>query len=289
MDNTGGTTPPPPPPPPPGEGGGFGAAGPGAFGPKGVGDILSSAFDLYGKNAAQLLKLVAIVAIPLTLISALLAELGDDPGDVTIDQVTGDVSVGGRGFFAAMLIFAATTLVSYVIQQLLTGALTRATAGSLVGRPVDVTASYRYAFSRLGGLIILSILYGLIVAVGFILLIVPGIILGVFLSVAVPAFMIERRTATDSLSRSWNLVSGSWWHAFGTIVVAAILAGIVSGILTTIGGDSFFGYWVMSTIATIITAPFVALVGVLLYVDLRARREGLDATTLGRELDAATA
>jgi hypothetical protein len=288
MDNTGGTTPPPPPPPPPGEGGGFGTGGPG-FAPKGVGDILSSAFDLYGKNAAQLLKLVAIVAIPLTLISALLAELGDDPGDVTVDQVTGELTVSGRGFFATMLILAATSLVSYVIQQFMTGALTRAAAGSLVGRPVDVTASYRYAFSRLGGLIILSILYGLIVAVGFILLIVPGIILGVFLSVAVPAFMIERRTATDSLSRSWNLVSGSWWHAFGTIVVAAILAGIVSGILTAIGGDSFFGYWVTSAIATIITAPFVALVGVLLYVDLRARREGLDATTLGRELDAATA
>ncbi len=152
---------------------------------------------------------------------------------------------------------------------------------------MDVSASYRYAFARLGGLIGLALLVALIVGVGFILLVIPGIIFLVFLSMSVPAFIIERRGVTDSISRSWNLVSGSWWHVFGVIIVAAIIAGIVNGILTAIGGSTFIGAWLLSAIAQIITAPFVALVSVVLYVDLRVRHENLDAGTLGRDLDAA--
>ena len=76
-----------------------------------------------------------------------------------------------------------------------------------LGRPVDVNASYKYAFSRLGGLIGLALLIAIVVGVGFLLLIIPGIILAVFLAMAVPAFIIERKGVTESMSRSWQLVS----------------------------------------------------------------------------------
>jgi len=61
------------------------------------------------------------------------------------------------------------------------------------------------------------------------------------------------------------------------------------GILTAIGGSNFFLYWVFSSIGQIITAPFVALVNVLLYLDLRARHEGLTSDRLASELDSAQA
>ena len=67
MDNSGGfTTPPPPPPPPGGEGG---AGGPG-LPSRGIGEILSTAFEIYKANAQNLLMIVAIVVVPLTFISA---------------------------------------------------------------------------------------------------------------------------------------------------------------------------------------------------------------------------
>lgn len=290
MDNMGGSTPPPPPPPPPDGGGmGGGMGGGPSFGPKGLGDILSAAFDLYRQNWVQLIQIVAIVVIPLTFVQALIYSAADDDvGDIRVNEVTGEITTGG-GFLRGLLLFALSALIGFMIQQLLLGALTRGAAGALVGRAVDVAGSYRYAFSRLGGLLILSLLYGLIVAIGFILLIIPGIIFGVFLSMAVPTYIIERRTATDALSRSWNLVSGSFWHTLGVIVVAAILASVVNGVITTLGGNSFVGRWLLGAVAQIITAPFVALVGVVLYVDLRVRREGLDMSTLQRELDTAQA
>ena len=287
MDNMGGSAPPPPPPPPP-EGGGPSSGG--GFAPKGIGEILSTAFELYQKNAAQLIQIVALVVVPLTLVQAYLVTeaIGDAESSLTVNELTGEVTVNsGGGLGRAILLGIVAGLIGAIISQLLTGALTRGAAGALTGRPVDVGASYRYAFSRLGGLIGLAILIAIVVSVGFVLLIIPGVIFLVFLSMAVPAFVIERRGVIDSMSRSWNLVSGSFWHVLGAIIVAYILIYIVSSILGAIGGDSFFGTWIMSAIAQIITAPFFALVSVVLYVDLRSRREGLDAATLQRELDAA--
>ncbi len=86
------------------------------------------------------------------------------------------------------------------------------------------------------------------------------------------------------MSRSWNLVRGHFWHALVVILVAAIITGIVQGILTAIGGDNWFVRWIFTAIAQIITAPFTALVTVLLYLDLRARKEALTAERLRTEL-----
>jgi len=289
MDNMGGSTPPPPPPPP---GEGEGSRG---FAPKGIGDILSSAFDLYMKNAAQLVVIAAIVVVPLTLVQAFLSDALTDEvveTSIVVNEETGEVVIdGGDGTSLGQVILGSILLglVSAAIWMLLTGALTRGAAGALLGRSIDVGESYRAALARLGGLIVLAFLIAIIVGIGFALLFVPGVILLVFLSMAVPAFILERRSVGDSMSRSWNLVSGSWWHVLGAILVAAIIAGVVSGILGALGGDSVIGVWITSAIAGTLTAPFYALVSVILYVDLRSRREGLDSATLQRELDTGTA
>jgi len=278
----------PPPPPPPSAGGG------GAIPQRGLGDILTAAFELYRANAAKLIQIVAIVVIPLTFVLALLTQVAlkqscdaNDLQNVQDLQDLADRCVGSVG--RSLLIGAIGWFIAIAIQQLVLGAVTRGGAAATLGREVDVNASYRYAFSRLGGLIGLALLIGLVVGVGFILLIIPGIIFLVFLSVSVSAFIIERLGVTAAMSRSWKLVSGQWWHTLGVIIVAAIIAGVVNGILTAIGGSSFFLYWIFSSIGQIITAPFVALVNVLLYIDLRARHEGLTSERLGSELDAAQA
>jgi hypothetical protein len=281
MDDSGGLGAPPPPPPP-------GAGGGGQIPQRGLGDILSVAFDVYKANAAKLIQIVAIVVVPLTFIMALLTQVALKAPRVQCDVTniqTGSISCTSSGFGRTLLLSLVTYFIAIAIQQLLLGALTRGGASALIGREVDVSGSYGYAFSRLGGLIGLALLIALVVGVGFLLLIIPGIIFLVFLAVAVPAFIIERLGVTESMSRSWKLVSGSWWHVLGVIVVAGIIAAVINGILTAIGGNTFFGVWILSAIAQIITAPFVALVGVVLYVDLRARHESLDASALSADLD----
>ena len=269
------------PPPPPMSGGPSGG-----IPPKRIGEILSAAFDIYRANAAKLLLLVALVVVPLTLVSVLVTNAIVDAGDIDVrggELVVDDV---GTSFLAALFAGAIGGLILVLISAVLQAATVRAAAQATIGDPVDVEASYRYGFRRLGSVILISILVGLIVGAGFILLIIPGIIFLVFLSCSIPSLIVENKRGTEALGRSWNLVSGQFWHALGVIVVAALIVGVVNAIIGAIGGDAWVVRWIFTAIAQIVTAPFAALVSVLLYLDLRARSESLNTTTLRQELAA---
>lgn len=279
SDGPGGPTPPPPPPPPMMEG------PQGAIPPKDLGEILSQAFNVYKANAPKLVVIVAIVVVPLTFVSTLITQVVLDPGTDRIVVLGETVDVpAARGLFDALFVGALALAISVVIWALLEAAIVRAAAQATLGDPIDVEASYRWGFRRIGSVILVALLVGLAVLGGLILLVIPGLIFAVMLSVAIPALIVEDRRGTDAMGRSWNLVRGHFWHVVGVIVVAGLIAGIVSGIIGALGGDAWFLRWVFTSIGTIVTAPFTALVAVLLYVDLRARSEALSAATLRTEV-----
>jgi len=266
-------------PPPPGGGGGT------PIPTRGFGDLLGAAFEQYKDNFAKLAPIVAVVVIPLTLIGALIAN-AIDPNDVveaTYDPTTGALtSVAVNDSFIATLIGGVIVgaAVAVITAALLQAVILRASAQAVVGDPVDVGASYKWGLRKIGPVIWISILVGLIVAGGLILFIIPGIIFMVLLSVAIPALVVENQRGTGALSRSWNLVKGDWWRVLGIIVVTSIITNVVGNILGAIGGNSLIGMWITDAIAQIITGPFTALVSILLYLDLRARKEGLTVETL---------
>jgi hypothetical protein len=282
MDNSGGFTAPPPPPPPPPPGGGGGAGG--SLPARGLGDILSAAWQIYTKNAASLILIVAVVVVPLSFLGALVSGVvfNDDK------TVRAGIVVGSRSAAVGLLVGLILALIGLVIVFVLQAAILRGAAQATIGDPVDVEASYRWGLRRFPSVLLLAILVGLTVLVGLILLIIPGLIFIVMFSVAIPVLVIENRKGTEAMSRSWNLVKGHFWHVVLVLIVTALITGIVSGILGAIGGHNWFIAWIFDAVAQIITAPFTALVSVLLYLDLRARSEALTAEQLRAEL-AATA
>ena len=286
MDNSGGfITPPPPPPPPGGEGG---AGGPG-LPPRGIGEILSTAFEIYKANAQNLLMIVAIVVVPLTFISAFIGGVIFAPETETVLIFGESVeTVSARTASAALIVALVGVVIGVIINAVLQAAIMRGAAQGSIGDPVDIDASYKWGFARFGSVLLISILVGLAVLGGFILLIIPGIIFMVMFAVAIPALVVENLRGTDAMSRSWNLVKGNFWHALGLIIVAGIITAVVGGIVGAIGGaisDNWFVAWIFQAIAQIVTAPFAAIVSVLLYLDLRARREALSADGLRAELN----
>jgi Membrane domain of glycerophosphoryl diester phosphodiesterase len=282
SDVPGGPTPPPPPPPPPMMGGPQGG-----MAPKRLGEILSAAFNIYKANASKLILIVAIVVVPLSFISALFSGVIFEGSKHTVLVFGQPVEVIDRSFGLLLAGALVTAVISVIITAVLQAAILRAAAQATVGDPVDAEESYRFGFKRLGSVILVSLLVGLVVLGGLILLIIPGLIFGVLLSVSVPVLIVENRRGREALSRSWNLVKGHFWHAVGVIIVAGLIVGVVSGIVGAIGGSAWIVRWIFSAIAQILTAPFTALVSVLLYLDLRARSEALSADTLRAELAAA--
>jgi len=99
----------------------------------------------------------------------------------------------------------------------------------------DLGESIRFAASKLIRIWALSIVVGIIVVLGFIALIVPGIILTIMFSLAFPVLLIENKGVFDSMRRSRELVGHRWLKTFGVylvlgiiVVVASFIAGAIS-------------------------------------------------------------
>jgi hypothetical protein len=256
--------------------------------PKGIGDILNAAFTLYKEKWQQFFVIVAIVAVPVSIIQYfLIDQFLTRTVTSEVDPTTGQVHLVTTGSSFGTLV-GGTILVGLVLVMIalvLQGAITRAAAGSVVGMQIDVDESYRYGLARIGSILLIGLLTGLAVGIGFFLFIIPGIIFFVRFAVGIPALVVEDRRGTPAMRRSWELTGGHFWHVAGTVLLAGIITSIVSGILTApFGSSGWFLRAIAASIAQIVTAPFTALVGVLVYLDLRARKESLTSDGLRAEL-----
>jgi hypothetical protein len=116
----------------------------------------------------------------------------------------------------------------------------------------------------------LAIVAGFAIAIGFVLIIIPGLILLTWWSVAAPALVIERAGVFGSLGRSRDLVRGNGWNVFGTILLVFLIniaVNIVAAIIGAAIGDDT-GRGVVDWIAATLTAPIVALTSSVLYFAL---------------------
>jgi len=252
--------------------------------PLGIGEILSTAFGFYRRHWKTLLAIAAVVVVPFTLLQYLFGDWIRAQGEVTTNEV---VSTSSWALATAGLVTAVSAVLMFTV---LTGAITRAVAAEVAGEDPTVEQSYRFGFHRLGSVLLVSVLVGLATMIGLILFIIPGIFIAVRLAVSIEALVIEGRRGTQAMTRSWELVGGHWWHAFGTLVVAGLLTGVVNAVITSpFSGGGWLIQAIAAAVATVVTLPYGALVGVLLYLDLRARKENLRLETLRAELQASTA
>ena len=119
-------------------------------------------------------------------------------------------------------------------------------------------------------LVAVSILFGLGVGIGFILVIIPGLILLVIWSVVAPVTVLERPGVFAAFSRSRELVRGNGWNVFGVIVsvfVIVFLISIAAGIAAS--GLGSVGRALVQWAVNSAIAPVTALSASVLYFALR--------------------
>jgi hypothetical protein len=116
------------------------------------------------------------------------------------------------------------------------------------------------------------------IALGLLVLIVPGVYLAVRWYFVPQSVVIEAARGTQALSRSGMLVTGFWWRTFGLVLLANDLIAIPAFILltpfTAVAESADRAVWALvgTAVTTSVTTPFVALYSTLLYYDLLARR-----------------
>jgi hypothetical protein len=240
-------------------------------------EIIGTALRLYRRHWRTLLPIIALAA-PLA-VSFPGTRVLPGPGS-GYQVIVHHRVVATGGSWADTAVVALAAVVAVAVFAVVAGALTRAAVAAAAGEDLGIRRSYRFGTSRVWPLLLVLATSWLLTTFGALLLIIPGLIVGVLLVVSVPALVVEGGRARQALSRSVELVGGQWWHAFGTVLLAWVLLGLVVALVDTAVGTLGHG-WLAETIAQALSitlvAPFAALVGVLLYLDLRARRESRDA------------
>jgi hypothetical protein len=264
-----------------------------------VGEILDVALKIWRRHFPALARIVLFVVTPVQVLSSLIlasalpdSEILFDPG--SFDTTTGTARVDGGDFTAFLAAFTLVSLLSGLGFVLSSAAALRAVTVAYLGGTPDWKESLRLAVHRLGSLVWLSILMGLGTTLGFALCLVPGIWLAVAWSLAFVALVAENLSGTGALRRSYNLVRGRWWATFGVLIIAFVLNAVVDqivsipfAIVSFVSADSVIGFTVgalANIISDVITTPFVAAVFVLVYFDLRVRKEGFDLQLLAQAM-----
>ncbi|HMD51536.1 MAG TPA: hypothetical protein VKG62_02395, partial [Solirubrobacteraceae bacterium] len=211
-----------------------------------VGQTISRVFDIYVDQASVLMPAAAVVFVFTGIISALLV-----------------AASSGLAVLALIIYIVATTLFTGMVVELV--------ADVQDGRrDATVRQLLNAAMPVLGKLILVGIVAGIGVVVGFFLLVIPGLILITIWALAAPVVVLERPQGLRALSRSRTLVRGNGWAVFGVILVLYLLVAVVSALIGY-GAESVgegLGLAVRVVVG-ILTAPLPALAASVMYFELR--------------------
>lgn len=241
-----------------------------------VGSTINAAFELYRRQARGAWATVALIVIPAQIIVWLLIRVSlsharAQNGTIYTSGSTAipTVAIGLLGFLSAVLTI---------------GALSRLLVEEYTGHPTTWQDSLGYASTHLWSLVVLAIVSGVLLTIGYILFVIPGIFLTVAWCASVTVLMYEHPSPVQALRRSWELVKGHWWMTFGALLVGLVIVFGISFLVGLILGgaassSSVNVVLILSGISRIVAAilayPLIAAIAVVLYVNLRAEKEGL--------------
>lgn len=248
--------------------------------PADVGGLLDRVFKMYLGNFAQMVGTLAIVYVPYVAITMFWQRVLMREGSA------GGMVLGLLGVFVW----------AFVFMPLATGAITYAVSEQYLGRRISIGQSYSRAAGHLGTIVGSGFLVGMVVLLGLILFIVPGILFILSYAVVIPVVVIEGLGATASMERSKSLAQGHRGRVFLVLLVLWFLS-ILLGIGVAIGAATVFGparlgqpqplgAEAFQNLVGLLTAPLGTIAAVILYYDLRVRKEGFDLEMLSRAMAA---
>ncbi len=240
----------------------------GMVGPKGadlrplaIGEIVDGAIKLYRDHALTLLKLVALVVVPVQVVSALIGWSIAPDETPSVIELNGTTSVDGAEIATLAAGGIVVAVLGLVGMQLATGASLKAVSDAYLGREPRWGESLEFALGKLGSLIWIQLLailgvfvppvllLGVVGVLGaiapplfllLILLVPAGLAYGFWIYVSwwvwVPALLIEDRRGRSALRRSFRLVRGRFWPVAGVFALAWVITAVVQSVIGVVFG-----------------------------------------------------
>jgi hypothetical protein len=227
-----------------------------------TGRVFERIFKIYGEQFTLLIPAALLLFIPVAILNGIVLDIG--------------------GVLTSLAAAAIAVIATYWYQ----GMVVEAVRDILDGRRDQTIGTlFQSAAPFIWPLFAVGVLAGIAIAIGFILLIIPGLFLLTIWAVVVPAVVIDRTGVMGAFGRSRELVRHNGWRVFGVIVVFFLLQVVIGGILSAIAdgiSDTWVGFAIADLIVRVLIVPLSAIAATVMYVELRrVKGEALAEDTTG--------
>jgi hypothetical protein len=216
-------------------------------------DLFSGTWQFWQVNLKKLTAISTVVAVP-GILGQLINLIGGEDLSSTFGTIIFILAV--LSIFISIL--GSIALIEYAKKAQPTKSLTQI---------------YKAAGSKFWSYLLIGILSGLATLAGFIFLVLPGLAIAIYFSLAIYVFVDEGLTGTEALKRSYHLVKNYWWATFGRLAVLGLVLIVISVILNIFIAIPVAGPWVyiiLINIFYILMTPFSTVYGFKLYRNIRA-------------------
>ena len=177
--------------------------------------------------------------------------------------------------------FAVALVVGIVAHILLTVCLTVGALQALAGaRPAFTLLVQQIKRPDLGKLLALGIVQQVVIMLGLMAFIAPGLYVLSLWMVAMPAAIVERSTVGGALDRSTALTRDRRWLVLGIFVLVAIPAILVVEIVGALTGIAIVTWLLEAALSTVLVS-----LTVVFYALLRGEKEGVTPQQIAAALD----
>lgn len=242
--------------------------------PLSLGEVLDTGFGLYRVLFVPLVTITVVCRVLPTLLGVFVTTSG--------------------GLLVHPLLSAVQVLVTIITSAFAVAAVTYVVSGHYLGRDISANVALRQALTLIIPLVILGFFQLIVIGAGFILLIIPGLILAAGLALSSVALVLEHLAPTAAMDRSWKLTRGFRGKVLLTMFVASLLfiipimiLGVLAGIGAALGKTSPVAIQVVTAVLQVFIFPYMYTVITVLYYDLRVRKEGFDLDLLAAATTAA--
>lgn len=230
-----------------------------------IGDVVQRSWGVLSRNLTTIVLLCGFATLPRLLL-----------------ELFGPRAAPGHVIWTNVLALLLSGVLSAIAQAMVIYAAFQ----DLRGQKVSAVESVSRGFERFLSIFVVSLFVGLAVGVGFLLLVIPGLILWTMFAVALPVCVVEREGGSASLSRSSELTSGHRWPIFGIALVIALVSVIGTALIGAAFGRTNLvalqiTLWIWQTLVTSFSSVYAAI----LYHDLRAVHEGIGINEIAAVFD----
>ena len=239
----------------------------------GIGEVISQTFQVFRRDFVKYVTIFLVLEAVIGTLSALVdyyIVLPTLPIGATTQELMNSLPTYLGALFTLVLLLI---LVSAIFGTIAGGTAVKMTSELIENREPNLTASVRFTASKILSIWAVGLIVVIVVSLGLIALIVPGIILAIMLSLAFPVLLIENLGVLGSMGRSRKLVGGRWLKSLAFYILLAIIVGIASEIVSLMTSPlgSGFARTILNSVLSAFYLPITFIAITIYYYSNNAR------------------